>query len=44
LYYFCCAAKTVNKQGSTHASYQVAETAVFEYYEYSIFLRIFQVF
>jgi len=25
LYYCCCAAKTVNKQGYIHASYQVAE-------------------
>jgi len=27
LYYCCCAAKTVNKQGYIHASYQVAEMA-----------------
>jgi len=25
LYYCCCAAKTVNKEGYIHASYQVAE-------------------
>jgi len=29
----CCAAKTVNKQGYIHASYQMAEMAFFEYYE-----------
>jgi len=34
LYYCFCAAKTVNKQGYIHASYHVAEMAVFEYYEY----------
>jgi len=28
LHYCCCAAKTVNKQGYIHASYQVAEMAV----------------
>jgi len=33
LYYWCWAAKTVNKQGYTHASYHVAEMAIFEYYE-----------
>jgi len=37
LYYCCCDAKTVNKQGFIHASYQVAEMAFFEYYEYSLF-------
>jgi len=44
MYYWCCAAKTVNKQGYIHISYQVAEMKVFEYYEYSFFLQIFQVF
>jgi len=33
LYYCFCAAKTVNKQGHTHASYQVAEMGFFEYCE-----------
>jgi len=33
LYYCCCAAKAVDKQGYVHASYQVAEMAFFEYYE-----------
>jgi len=28
-----CAAKTVNKQGYIHASYQVEEMACFKYYE-----------
>jgi len=27
----------VNKQGYIHASYHVAEMAIFEYYEYSFF-------
>jgi len=31
-------------QGYIHASYQVAEMLLFEYYEYSFFLQIFQVF
>jgi len=31
LYYCCCAARTVNKQGCIHASYQVAEMVFFEY-------------
>jgi len=44
LYYCCSAAKTVNKQGCIHASYQVAEMALFEYYEYSFFLQMLQVF
>jgi len=44
LYYCCCAAKTANKQGYIHASYQAAEMAFFEYYEYSFFLQVFQVF
>jgi len=34
LYYGCCAAKTANKQGHIHASYQVPEMEFFEYYEY----------
>jgi len=33
LYQCCCAAKTVNNQGYIHASYHVAEMAVFEYHE-----------
>jgi len=33
LHYCCCTAKTVNKQGYIHASYYVAEMAIFEYYE-----------
>jgi len=33
LYYCCCAANTVNKQSYIHASYQVAEMALFEYNE-----------
>jgi len=33
LYYWCCAAKTVNNQGYIHASCHVAEMAIFEYYE-----------
>jgi len=37
LYYCCCAAKIVDKQGYIHASYHVAEMAIFEYYEYSFF-------
>jgi len=42
--YHCCSAEiTVNKQGYIHASYHVAEMAIFEYYEYSFFLKIFQV-
>jgi len=41
LYCWCCAAKTVNKQRYIHASYQVAEMAIFEYDEYSFFLQIF---
>jgi len=44
LYYCCCAVKTVNKSGYIHASYHAAEMAIFEYYEYSFFLQIFQVF
>ena len=44
LYYFCCTAKTVNKQGCVHVSYQETETIFFECYEYSFFLQIFQVF
>jgi len=43
LYYCCCAAKTI-QQGYIHASYQVAEMAFFENYEYSFCLQIFQVF
>jgi len=42
--YCCSVEKTVNKQAYIHASYHVAEMAIFEYYEYSFFLRIFQVF
>ena len=34
MYYCCCAAKTANKQGHIHASYQVPEMEFFEYYEY----------
>ena len=34
MYYCCCTAKTANKQSHIHASYQVAEMAFFEYYEY----------
>jgi len=33
LYYCCCAAKTVNRQGYIHVSYLVAEMTFFEYYE-----------
>jgi len=44
LYYCCCAAKIVNKQDYIHASYHVAEMAIFKYDEYSFFLQIFQVF
>jgi len=29
LYYCCCAAKTVHKSGYIHASYHVAEMAIF---------------
>jgi len=29
LYYCCCAAKTANKQGYIHASYQAAEMAFY---------------
>jgi len=36
--------KDLNKQGYIHASYHVAEMAIFQYYEYSFFLQIFQVF
>jgi len=36
--------KDCYKQGYIHASYKVAEMAFFEYYEYSFFLQIFQVF
>jgi len=32
LLYCCCAAKTANKQGYIHSSYQVAEMVFFEYY------------
>jgi len=32
LYYCCGAEKTVNKQAFIHASYHIAETAIFEYY------------
>jgi len=42
--YCCCAARTVNWQGYIHASYQVAEMVFFEYYEYPLFLQIFQLF
>jgi len=34
LYYCCRATKTANKQGYIHSSYQEAEMAFFEYYEY----------
>jgi len=44
LYYCYRAEKTVNKQGYIHDSYHVAESAIFEYYEYSFFLQIYQVF
>jgi len=37
LYYCCCAAKTVGKQGYIHAFYQVAGMAFFEYCKYSFF-------
>jgi len=30
LYYCCCTAKFVNKQGYIHASYHLAEMAIFE--------------
>jgi len=33
-----------NKQGFIHASYHVAEMALFEYYECSVFLQIFHLF
>jgi len=44
LYYCCSADKTVNKQAYIPTSYHVAEMAIFEYYEYSFFLQLFQVF
>jgi len=44
LYYCCSAEETFNKQGYIHASYHVAEMAIFEYYECSFFLQVFQVF
>jgi len=34
LYYCYCAAKTADEQDYIYASYQVAEMAVFEYYEH----------
>jgi len=37
-------AKRRKKQGYIDGSYQVVEMAFFEYYEYSFFLQIFQVF
>jgi len=44
VHYWFCATKTVNKQVYIHASYHVAEMAIFEYYEYSFFYRYFRWF
>jgi len=44
LYYCSFAAKTVNKQGYIHASYQVAEMAFLRIMNTHFFYRYFQVF
>jgi len=44
LYYCCCAAKTVNKQGCIHASYHVAEMAIVSIMNIHFFYRYFRYF
>jgi len=44
LYYCCCAAKTANKQGYIHASYQAAEMAFLCIMSTHFFYRYFRYF